>query len=298
MTFPPPPPSAQPSNASGTDKSTSSRSSRSQQSAWGFSASQSGLRRGLTPLTTNNTPTASSTAAATSRRPPQSSSPGPVISASSPLTSTFSAILTTSSRLPGGRSAPSPASTPSSLTSLQPGSLQYQQPGSSLSSPKAKAITPSSGPHLASAAGSVVGGGGSGGGGGGTGSSRGVTFSPLLSGTTINSPTGFASDKPGSATSGSGVNTSQSSLTKISVAQVFLLLDSITEKEGKEKWETKAAQIHKVKLFDVFKTMLLDAVYLTSCHSSLTQTGWKSFLSISAVCSPAIHHRYFLGLTR
>jgi hypothetical protein len=30
---------------------------------------------------------------------------------------------------------------------------------------------------------------------------------------------------------------------------VFLLLDSITEKEGKEKWETKAAQIHKVCLF-------------------------------------------------
>jgi CCR4-NOT transcription complex subunit 1 len=29
---------------------------------------------------------------------------------------------------------------------------------------------------------------------------------------------------------------------------VFLLLDSITEKEGKEKWETKAAQIHKVCL--------------------------------------------------
>jgi CCR4-NOT transcription complex subunit 1 len=76
-----------------------------------------------------------------------------------------------------------------------------------------------------------VGGGGSGGGGGGT---------------TINSPTGFAPDKPGSATSGSGINSSQSSLTKISIAQVFLLLDSITEKEGKEKWETKAAQIHKV----------------------------------------------------
>jgi CCR4-NOT transcription complex subunit 1 len=91
-----------------------------------------------------------------------------------------------------------------------------------------------------------VGGGGSGGGGGGTGSSRGVAFSPLLSGTTINSPTGFAPDKPGSATSGSGINSSQSSLTKISIAQVFLLLDSITEKEGKEKWETKAAQIHKV----------------------------------------------------
>lgn len=73
------------------------------------------------------------------------------------------------------------------------------------------------------------------------GSSRGVNFSPLLSGPTVNSPTGFASDKPGSA-----LSSSQSSLTKISIAQVFLLLDSITDKEGKEKWETKAAQIHKV----------------------------------------------------
>jgi CCR4-NOT transcription complex subunit 1 len=65
----------------------------------------------------------------------------------------------------------------------------------------------------------------------------------LLAGTTINSPTGFPSDK---VTAGTGISTSQSSLTKISVAQVFLLLDSITEKEGKEKWDTKAAQIHKL----------------------------------------------------
>jgi len=73
------------------------------------------------------------------------------------------------------------------------------------------------------------------------GSSRGVAFSPLLSGNTVNSPTGFASEKQGSS-----VGSSQSSLAKISIAQVYLLLDSITDKEGKEKWETKAAQIHKV----------------------------------------------------
>lgn len=59
----------------------------------------------------------------------------------------------------------------------------------------------------------------------------------------MNSPTGFPSDKPGSA---AAAHASQSSLTKISIAQVFLLLDSITEKEGREKWETKAAQIHKL----------------------------------------------------
>jgi CCR4-NOT transcription complex subunit 1 len=245
MTFPPPPPSAQSSIASGTEKSSSSRSSRSQQSVWGTSASQSGLRRGLTPLATSNL-SSSSTAAAPSRRPPQSNSPGPGISTSSPLTSTFSAVLSSSSRL-SGRKPPSPASTPSPFTAFQqPGS--HSQAGQSVSSPKSRALTPFSGSHLAPTAGSVAGGGGSGGGGGGPGSSRGVAFSPLLSGTTINSPTGFASDKPGSATSGLGVNASQSSLTKISIAQVFLLLDSITDKEGKEKWETKAAQIHKVSV--------------------------------------------------
>jgi CCR4-NOT transcription complex subunit 1 len=58
----------------------------------------------------------------------------------------------------------------------------------------------------------------------------------------VNSPTGFA-DKPGSS-----ISSGQSSLAKISIAQVYLLLDSITDKEGKEKWETKAAQIHKVSL--------------------------------------------------
>ncbi|KAJ9354535.1 Ccr4-Not transcription complex subunit [Paecilomyces variotii] len=234
MTFPPPPPSTQSSIASGTDKSSSTRSARSQQSPWG-SAPQSSLRRGLTPLATANLSSASA-AAASARRSTQSSSPGAGFSTTSPLTSSFSSILNSANRLPGSRSGPSPVSTPSPFTSLQTGSQQHQ-PGQSLSSPKSRALTPSSASHLASA---TVGGGGSGGG-GGTGPSRGAAFSPLSSGPTVNSPTGFSSDKPGS-----GVNTSQSSLTKISVAQVFLLLDSITEKEGKEKWETKAAQIHKL----------------------------------------------------
>ncbi|KAB8272086.1 CCR4-Not complex component, Not1-domain-containing protein [Aspergillus minisclerotigenes] len=242
MTFPPPPPSSQSSIASGTDKSSTIRPGRSQQSAWGPSVSQSSVRRGLTPLATNNL-ASSSFPSASSRGPPQSSSPGPGGSTSSPLTSSFSAVLSSARGFPGGRNAPSPASTPSPFTSFQSGSQQHQQPGQSLSSPKFRAHTPSSGSHLASTAGSIAGGGGSGGGGGGTGSSRGATFSPLSSGTTVNSPTGFPSDKSGSA---AAAHASQSSLTKISIAQVFLLLDSITEKEGREKWDTKAAQIHKL----------------------------------------------------
>ncbi|KAE8138058.1 hypothetical protein BDV38DRAFT_77488 [Aspergillus pseudotamarii] len=245
MTFPPPPPSSQSSIASGTDKSSTIRPGRSQQSAWGPSVSQSSVRRGLTPLATNNL-ASSSFPSASSRGPPQSSSPGPGGSTSSPLTSSFSAVLSSARGFPGGRNAPSPASTPSPFTSFQSGSQQHQQPGQSLSSPKFRAHTPSSGSHLASTAGSIAGGGGSGGGGGGTGSSRGATFSPLSSGTTVNSPTGFPSDKSGSA---AAAHASQSSLTKISIAQVFLLLDSITEKEGREKWDTKAGQIHKVSQF-------------------------------------------------
>ncbi|PYH43324.1 CCR4-NOT core subunit CDC39 [Aspergillus saccharolyticus JOP 1030-1] len=246
MTFPPPPPSSQSSIASGTDKSSSTRPARSQQqSAWGPTVSQSSVRRGLTPLATNNL-ASSSISPSASRGPPQSSSPGPGGSTSSPLTTSFSAVLSSARGLPVGRNAPSPASTPAPFTSFQSGSQQHQQSGQSLTSPKFRAHTPSSGSHLASAAGSVAGGGGSGGGGGGTGSSRGATFSPLLAGTTVNSPTGFPSDKPGSAASGAAAHASQSSLTKISIAQVFLLLDSITEKEGREKWETKAAQIHKL----------------------------------------------------
>ncbi|KAJ5104043.1 transcriptional regulator family: CCR4-Not complex component N.t1.c1 [Penicillium argentinense] len=220
MTFPPPHPSAQSSIASGTDKPSSSRP---EIGAWGRSTSQSGIRRGLTPLATN---LSSSTAPTASSRGQE---PGPGVS----TPSSFSAVLSSTRGLSGG----SPKPVPSPFTSLQSGAQQTP----SLSSPKFRAHTPSAGSHFASTTGSIPGSGGSGGG-GGPGSSRGVAFSPLSSGTTVNSPTGFASDKSGSA----AAHSSQSSLTKISIAQVFLLLDSITEKEGKEKWETKAAQIHKL----------------------------------------------------
>ncbi|KAJ5188500.1 CCR4-Not complex N.t1.c1 subunit domain of unknown function DUF3819 [Penicillium cf. griseofulvum] len=220
MTFPPPHPSAQSSIASGTDKSSSTRTDIG---AWGRSVSQSGARRGLTPLATN----ISSAAPPTASRGLDAG-----LGVSTP--SSFSAVLSSTRGLSGG--SPKPTSSP--FTSLQSGSQQH---ATTLSSPKFRAHTPSIGSHLASATASAPGGGGTGGGGGGPGSTRGV-FSPLSSGTTVNSPTGFASDKPGSA----AAHSSQSSLTKISIAQVFLLLDSITEKEGKEKWETKAAQIHKL----------------------------------------------------
>ncbi|OQD76059.1 hypothetical protein PENDEC_c005G02410 [Penicillium decumbens] len=220
MTFPPPHHSAQSSIASGTDKSSSTRP---EIGAWGRSTSQSSIRRGLTPLATN---LSSSNATSASAR---GFDTGPGVSTAT----SFSAVLSSTRGLSGG--SPKPA--PSPFSSLQSGSQQSAQ---SLSSPKFRAHTPSAGSYFASVTGSIPGVGGTGGG-GGPGSSRGVAFSPLSSGTTVNSPTGFASDKAGSAT-----HSSQSSLAKISIAQVYLLLDSITEKEGKEKWDTKAAQIHKL----------------------------------------------------
>ncbi|KAJ5591192.1 transcriptional regulator family: CCR4-Not complex component N.t1.c1, partial [Penicillium hetheringtonii] len=217
--LPSPHSSAQSSIASGTDKSSSTRP---EIGAWGRSTSQSSIRRGLTPLATN---LSSNITSASSR----GLDAGPGVSTSS----SFSAVLSSNR----GHSGGSPKPVPSPFTALQSASQQTQ----SLSSPKFRAHTPSAGSHFPSTTSSITG-GGSTGGGGGPGSSRGVAFSPLSSGTTVNSPTGFASDKPGSA----AAHSSQSSLAKISIAQVFLLLDSITEKEGKEKWETKAAQIHKL----------------------------------------------------
>lgn len=260
MTFRPPSPSAQSSIASGTEKSSSVRSSRSQQSVWGAPSSQSGLRRGLTPLSTNNI-SSSSTA--------------------SPLTSPFSGAHNLGTR--SSRKPPSPANTPSAFSFQHAGSQPQSHSAHSLSSPpKSRAITPSAGAHLASASGNVSGGGGSGGG-GGLVSSRGVNFSPLLSGPTVNSPTGFPSDKPGSA-----VSSSQSSLTKISIAQVFLLLDSITEKEGKEKWETKAAQIYKVSYTQLRGLVYSPGSNVLANHpfffpSWSIPTAWKSFRNIFAV---------------
>lgn len=247
MSFPSP---AQSLIASGTDKPSASRTARSHQSVWGSSASQSNVRRGLAPLSTNLS--SSNASGSPPRRPTQSHSPAPSASATSPLTSTFSAVLTYSNRLSNNRNNPSPAPSHASFSSLQQAGgqqQQQQQQSQTISSPKTRSLTPSSASHLATptASGGGSGGGGGGGGGGGAiaGISRSAAFSPLLTGTTIHSPTGFPSDKSGSAAA-SGANAGQSSLSKISVAQVFLLLDSINEKEGKEKWETKAAQIHKV----------------------------------------------------
>lgn len=238
MTFPPPPPSAQSSIASSSDKTPTSRILRTQPSAWGQPGQQSGARRGLTPLSTNNLTSTSSQ----SRRPTSSNSPSQNPLATSPVAPTFSAVAS-SRGLVGNRNSSSPSSA-SPFTSFQSGS--HQQPA--ISSPRSRAITPSSASNLGSGVTPVYttsGAGGGSGPGGGGGTSRSTPFTPSLSGN-ISSPTAFSFDK--AATVAPGLNSANSNTAKITVAQVFLLLDSITEKEGKVKWESKAEQIRKVSL--------------------------------------------------
>ena len=232
MTFPPPHPAAQNSIASGTSKITSARPARAQPSAWGLPAPASGARRGLTPLATD----LGSASLEPTGRP---------TSTASPFTSTFSSVLNSSSRNSNSRNTYSTPSTISPFSPLQPGSQQNPQ---LLLSPRSRAITPSSNSYLAfSTAASTTASQAGGGSGSGGGSQRNQTFSPSSQLQSLNSPTNNTFDRStfGGPPSSSG-NSSQSSVSKIVVTQVFLLLSSITEKEGKAKWDSQAEAIHKV----------------------------------------------------
>ena len=247
MNFPPKTPS---STASGSDNHSTARSGRPQPSVWGRPSSQVGTRQGLAPIATSDL---NSCATFGARKPGTSNSPGPYSSTTSPLASTFSAVLSSSNRLSGSRHLSSTSSTGSPLTLFQAGAQQPTSfpPGQSVTSPRSRTVTPLS--QLVSAAstqsGAQAGGGAAGFSSAGGGASRSGTYSPSLSGTNIGSPTAFSFDRSGTLPSGaSSASGGQSSLSKISVAQVLLLLDSISEKEGRAKWESKADQIRKVSL--------------------------------------------------
>jgi len=236
MTFPPPHPAAQNSIASSTIKSSGIRPLRSQQSAWGIPGSVAGAGRGLTPLSTD----LSSDPAARNRNS----------SSASPFLPTFSSIVNSSTSSGHSRNNYSASSSNSPFPPLQTGS---QQPSSSqILSPRSRTITPSSQPTLASSAAASTTASQGGGGSGGGGAPRSQTFSPLLAQQSLSSPTTNTFDRSAFTGSASSSATSgQSSVSKIVVTQVFLLLGSITEKEGRAKWESQAEQIRKVHLLDV-----------------------------------------------
>jgi CCR4-NOT transcription complex subunit 1 len=236
MTFPSPPPAAQNSIASGISQNSGARAGRAHQSVWGLPSAVSGTRRGLASLSTDLGLSAAE----------HSGGPASTVAAS-PFTSTFSSVVNSSARNSGSRTNYSASSSTPPFPPLQAGS---QQPYSSqILSPRSRTITPSSNSYLASSAAastSVSQGGGVGSGSGG-GTARNQTFSPSLPPQTLSSPTNptfersaFTGVAPVPSSSG------QSSVSKIVVTQVFLLLGSITEKEGKVKWDNQAEAIRKV----------------------------------------------------
>ena len=238
MSFPPNPPS---STAAGPDKYQSGRQGRPQQSVWGRPSSNAGTRQGLPPIATSDL---NSSTAFNSRRPAPSESPASQANITSPLASNFSTALNSTARLNNGRHPSSASSSGPPQSLFQAGGPQQSiQSGQGVSSPRSRTVTPLSQlVATASAQSSTQGGAG---GGGGT---RSGTYSPPRSSTGVGSPTGFSFDKTGSLPSGSrSAGGGSSSLASISVAQVSILIDTISEKEGKAKWESKAEQIRKVQ---------------------------------------------------
>lgn len=236
MNFNAPPSATQNANSSNQSQSSGARPLRGQQSAWGPPAPGASSRRGLTPLSTTLASPASDTARAKNTASP------------SPFSPSFSSILNSTTQHDPTRSGHSSSLSSSPFPTLQSGASQGQ-PGQLLS-PRSRAITPSSNTQSASSAAasttaSQVGGGGGSGGGGSY--IRGQTFSPPLSQYSLTSPTTNTFERSVYSASGpSPAISGQSSVSKIVATQIFLLLGSITEKEGKAKWESQAEAIRKV----------------------------------------------------
>ncbi|KAI9825613.1 MAG: hypothetical protein M1832_000957 [Thelocarpon impressellum] len=265
MTSPPPQP-PQDSIASGKDKVSSGRrlaASQQQQHQTASAAAapssapaQPAARRlVLTPIsTTVGSATWGSPSRAGSQASPRTAQPA--ASTASPFASSFSSVLNSSLRDgAGNRHNSSPASAASPFPSLQSGSQQQLHAGQLLSSPRSRNITPSSQqrpPSSAAASSTTSQPGGAAGPGGVGGQPRGPAFShsPSYSQSNINSPSSPSSNAnaAAAASSGSGSNTNNQAgqLSKIVIAQVFLLLSTIKEDKDKTKWETQADQIRKL----------------------------------------------------
>lgn len=201
----------------------------SQQFPWGSSSQHQSGRR-LTPISTAFT--------SSHRHSPSPSSPSRA--GFSPLTSTFPSLPPPSSRHVASRN-----SSVSSTSSPFSPSYAGQQPPSNqlLSATRSRTIAPPTASQLASSAAALPtasqGGGGAPSSGGGT--TKLARASPSLSqSSAVGSPS--TTTNPTSAPSGQ-------SLSKIVIAQVFLLLSqfgSIKEDKDKAKWETQADQIRKL----------------------------------------------------
>ncbi|KAJ9664960.1 CCR4-NOT core subunit cdc39 [Coniosporium apollinis] len=194
-----------------------------QQFSWGPSRQQQSGRRGLTPISTafnSGAPSAS-----------------PSRNAFSPSQTSFPAIPPSASRHVASR-----ASSFSSSSPFSPTNTGSQQPPSNqlLSSGRPRTIAPPGNLSSAASAAAVPtasqgGGGASSSGGGGSRLARG---SPSLSqNSNIGSPSSLSN--PSSAAPGQ-------SLSKIVIAQIFVLLSTIKDDKDKAKWDSQADQIRKL----------------------------------------------------
>ena len=239
MTFTPPLPPSQNTVPTTNTRRPSVQLLRTQQSAWGLPNTTSSAGRGLTPLSTDLGSSAVDTASRASRSTPSAS----------PFAQSFSSVVNPLSSLSQPRNISTLASPSiSGFPPLQAGSL-HAHDNTPLLSPRSRAITPASqsgsGSTAAAAAIQLQGGGGNSAGGG---LSRSQTFSPAGPSQNVTSPTSATFERSphiGSSTVSSSVGSS--SVTKIVITQLFILLGSITEKEGKVKWDSQAEAIRKVK---------------------------------------------------
>lgn len=239
MTFPSPPPSTQNSVPAPTTRRPSVQLLRTQQSAWGLPSTTVSAGRGLTPLSTD----LSSSAIDSSSRPSRTTS------SASPFAQSFSSVVNPSGNASYLRHSSSLASPSiSSFPPLQAGSQQAPT-ASAILSPRSRAITPASqsglvssntAPGTASQAGGANSAGGS--------LTRNQTFSPAGLPHGLTSPVSATFDRSPHTSSSAFSNASgSSSVSKIVITQLFLLLGSITEKEGKVKWDSQAEAIRKVR---------------------------------------------------
>ncbi|EXJ83029.1 hypothetical protein A1O3_06846 [Capronia epimyces CBS 606.96] len=268
----------QSSIASSTDKQPQSRPPKPAQSPWGQNPFASSIRRGLTPLATSNLTSTSGT-----RREQTLSEAELYTSSSSPASGNFPPLASSQPRFGSRRGTPPGSSHSNSpITTLQAGALQLQayQPRS-VTSPRSRTITSSQ--ASATGAAGTFSHSGPGAGGGGV-YNRSGAYSPSLTGPGVGSPTGLSFERSPSISSNvSSAATGPSSLSKISATQILLLLDTISEREGKAKWDSKAEKIRRLldsngmEVFAQFfrRSVILNAAAIFSGAKDFDQGSYK-----------------------
>lgn len=200
----------------------------------------------------------------------------------SPATSSFPSLPLSSSRHVGSRKSSAASSTSSPFS---PSHAGQQPPVGQLLSSRVRTITSQQPSQLASAAAAAGGVSSSGG-----GAPRLVRASPSLS-------TSSTVGSPSTAINPTSASAHNQNLSRIVIAQVFLLLSQfgpVKDDKDRTKWETQAEQIRKVRplspptsaprfagFIKPFYTLLLAILTIRSLS---TPTAWRFSPSISAVC--------------